>query len=559
MIRHLRVRNLATIEDLEIRFAAGFSVLTGETGAGKSILIDSLRLVGGEKASADLIRTGCREAVVEAILTRTEGAGGLPLGGESGVGEMTVQRIVTEEGAAKAYCDGVLVPLKRLRDLTAGLIDVYGQNDHVFLLRLDSHLDYLDQQAGTPGLRTETAALAGQLRARWQERLDWKAKERDRQQRLDFLDYQIRELSQAALKPDEEEDLRAERHRLRNAERIGGLLDKAIALASEGEPSLAELAVKLQAALGELAEFDPAFADFRDALGPAVIAAREAADYLTRAKDRQDAAPERLDQIEDRLSRIESLKRKYGGALEDIQTRLAELVAERDGLAGIQDKLAEADDAIARLHAAYAEKAGRLSQKRRSAATGLQEVIEREIGLLGMKKARFQVAVTPHPVSLEAADGVRDSGWDEVEFLISPNPGEELKPLRKIASGGELSRIMLALKSAGRALEGAPTLVFDEIDAGIGGRTADFVAQKLRRLARDHQVICITHLPQIASHADHHFRIEKRIERERTFSHVRELRGEDRVEEIARLMTGSRVTDAARASAREMLNREDRD
>lgn len=553
MIRHLRVRNLATIEDLEIRFAAGFSVLTGETGAGKSILIDSLRLIGGEKASPDLIRTGCREAVVEAVLTLPEA------GGEAEPGERTVQRVVAEEGAAKAYCDGVLVPLKRLRDLTSGLIDVYGQNDHVFLLRLDSHLDYLDQQAGTVGLRAEAAALAGQLRARWQERLDWKARERDRKQRLDYLEYQIGELSKAALKPGEEEELRAERHRLRNAERIGSLLDKALALASDGEPSLAELAVKLQAALAELAEFDPAFADYRDAMAPAVIAARETADFLARAKDRQDASPERLEQIEDRLSRIEALKRKYGGALEDVQVRLAELTAERDGLTGIQDKLAEADGAIASLFQAYAAKAGSLSEKRRDAASDLQDVIEREIGLLGMKKARFRIAVSPRPPAPEAADSVRDTGWDEVEFLISPNPGEELKPLRKIASGGELSRIMLALKSAGRTREGAPTLVFDEIDAGIGGRTADFVAQKLRHLARDHQVICITHLPQIASHADHHFRIEKRIERDRTFSHVRELRGEDRVEEIARLMAGSRVTDAARASAREMLSREDRD
>ncbi|MDD8026874.1 MAG: DNA repair protein RecN, partial [Acidobacteriota bacterium] len=232
---------------------------------------------------------------------------------------------------------------------------------------------------------------------------------------------------------------------------------------------------------------------------------------------------------------------------------------ERDDLLRIHDKLAEADAAIAALHAAYAGKAARLSDLRQVEAPKLGGLIEREIGLLGMKKARFEVRVLPRPVPLEAADGVRDTGWDEVEFLISPNPGEDLKPLRKIASGGELSRIMLALKSAGRAREGASTLIFDEIDAGIGGRTADFVAQKLRRLAQTHQVICITHLPQIASHADHHFRIEKKVEKDRTFSHVRELRGEDRVEEIARLMAGSRITPAALASAREMLQWEDRD
>jgi DNA repair protein RecN (Recombination protein N) len=555
MIRHLRVRNLATIEDLELRFEPGFTVLTGETGAGKSILIDSLRLIGGEKASPDLVRTGCREAVVEAILARPPGAA--PILDESG--EMTVQRIVADEGTAKAYCDGVLVPLKRLRDLVSGLIDVYGQNDHVFLMRLESHCEYLDQQAGTSAMRAETAAVAAELRARWQDRLEWRAKERDRRQRLDYLEYQIHELEKAALRPGEEDELRAERHRLRNAEKISGLLDKGLELAYSGEPSLSELAVKVRGVLDELAGFDPVFAEYRDALGPAVIAAREASDVLMRYKDRQDASPERLEAIEERLSLIEGLKRKYGGGLEDVRTRLAELVAERDGLVNIQTRLAEADEAVGRLHVRYAEKAGRLSDARRKSAVELAAAIEREIGMLGMKKARFEVRVAPHPLPLESADGARDGGWDEVEFLISPNPGEDLKPLRRIASGGELSRVMLALKSAGRAREGASTLVFDEIDAGIGGRTADFVAQKLRRLAGTHQVVCITHLPQIASHADHHYRIEKRVEKDRTFTTVRALRGEDRVEEIARLMAGGRITEAARASAREMLRPESRD
>ncbi|MDD8027469.1 MAG: DNA repair protein RecN, partial [Acidobacteriota bacterium] len=464
MIRHLRVRNLATIEDLEIRLQAGFSVLTGETGAGKSILIDSLRLIGGEKASPDLIRTGCREAVVEAILTRPAGVSpSAALSPDDA--EMTVQRVVADEGSAKAYCDGILVPLKRLRDATAGLIDIYGQNDHVFLLRLESHLDYLDQQAGTLDLRTETAALASELRARWQQRLDWRAKEKERQQRLDYLEYQILELEKAALRPGEEEEYRSERHRLRNAEKIGGLLDKALLLASDGEPSLSALALKLQSTLDELAGFDPAFAEYRDALSPAVIASREAADFLGRYRDRQDVAPERLEEVEARLSLIEGLKRKYGAGLEDIQSRLDALVGERDDLLRIHDKLAEADAAIAALHAAYAGKAARLSDLRQVEAPKLGGLIEREIGLLGMKKARFEVRVLPRPVPLEAADGARDTGWDEVEFLISPNPGEDLKPLRKIASGGELSRIMLALKSAGRAREGASTLIFDEIDA----------------------------------------------------------------------------------------------
>ena len=541
MIGFLRVRNLATIEDLEIRFGAGFSVLTGETGAGKSMIIDSIRLICGEKASSDLIRTGQKEAVVEAIFAKPDG------------GELVVQRVVSEEGAAKAYGDGVLVPVKRLRELCDDLVDIYGQNDHIFLLRLDSHRDYLDQFAGALVLRGETAGLAQRLRALVQQRNDWRSRERERRQRLDYLEFQIQEIEKAGLRAGEEDELRGQRHILRNAEKIRQLLDAAIALAYNDEPSFSGLASRLQTVLGDLAAFDPAFGELRDGLEPAVIAARETADFLGRYKDTQDDGPERLEAIEERLSLIETLKRKYGGPVEDIQVYLGRLRQERDDLTRIQEKLAEADAATAALLSAYEAKAGALSAARRAAAGELEGQIENEIGLLGMKKARFHVRLEPRPLSADAPEDVRDAGLDDVEFLISPNPGEDLKPLRKIASGGELSRIMLALKAVSKEKGGTRTLIFDEIDAGIGGQTADFVAQKLLRLARAHQVICITHLPQIASFADHHYRIAKRVTHDRTFTTVEKLVPEERINEIARLMTGSRITDVSRESAREML------
>jgi DNA repair protein RecN (Recombination protein N) len=541
MIGFLRVRNLATIEDLELRFGPGFSVLTGETGAGKSIIIDSIRLICGEKASTDLIRTGQKEAVVEAIFARP--------GGE----ELVIQRVVSEEGAAKAYGDGVLVPIKRLRELCGDLVDIYGQNDHIFLLRLDSHRDYLDHFAGASARRSETAALAQRLRALVQQRNEWRSRERERHQRLDYLEFQIQEIEKAALRAGEEEELRGQRHILRNAEKIRQLLDAAIAIAHTDEPSLSGLASRLQIVLGDLAAFDPLFAELRDGLAPAVIAARETADSLLRYKDTQEDGPERLEAIEERLSLIETLKRKYGGPVEDIQVYLDRLRRERDDLSRIQEKLAEADAATAALLSEYETAARALSAARRAAAGELESLIEKEIGLLGMKKARFHVGIEPRPLASEAPEDVRDAGLDDVEFLISPNPGEDLKPLRKIASGGELSRIMLALKAVGKEKGGIRTLIFDEIDAGIGGKTADFVAQKLRSLARTHQVICITHLPQIASFADHHYRIVKRVTNERTFTTVEKLETEDRVEEIARLMSGSRITDLSRDSAREML------
>ncbi len=547
MIGFLRVRNLATIEDLEIRFGPGFSVLTGETGAGKSMIIDSIRLICGEKASSGMIRTGQKEAAVEAIFALPDG------------GELVVQRVVSEDGAAKAYGDGVLVPIKRLRELCGDLVDIYGQNDHVFLLRLDSHRDYLDQYAGATTLRAETASRAQRLRALVLQRNDWRARERERHQRLDYLEFQIQEIEKAGLREGEEDDLRAQRHILRNAEKIHQLLDAAIAVSYNEEPSFSGLASRLQALLGELAAFDPAFGELRDGLEPAIIAARETADFLARYKDTQDEGPERLEKIEERLSRIESLKRKYGGPIEDIRIYLERLRQERDDLLRIQEKLAEADAATAALLSEYEAKARALSVARQAAAGELEKQIEKEIGGLGMKKARFHVRIEPRPLTTDNPEDVRDFGLDDVEFLISPNPGEDLKPLRKIASGGELSRIMLALKAVNKEKGGVRTLIFDEIDAGIGGKTADFVAQKLRSLARAHQVICITHLPQIASFADHHFRIAKRVANDRTFTTVEKLENESRIEEIARLMSGSHITELTRQSAKEMIEHHQKD
>ncbi len=541
MIGFLRVRNLATIEDLEIRFGPGFSVLTGETGAGKSMIIDSIRLICGEKASSGMIRTGQKEAVVEAIFAAPDG------------GELVVQRVVSEDGAAKAYGDGILIPVKRLRELCGDLVDIYGQNDHIFLLSLDSHRDYLDQYAGASALRLETASRAQRLRALVQQRNDWRGRERERRQRLDYLEFQIQEIEKAALRENEEDELRAQRHILRNAEKIRRLLDEAIAVSYNEEPSFNGLASRLQSLLTDLSAFDPAFGELRDGLDPAVIAARETADFLVRYKDRQDDGPERLEAIEERLSQIESLKRKYGGPVEEIRVDLERLRQERDDLNRIQEKLAEADAATAAILSEYEAKAKALSAARQASAGELEKQIEKEIGFLGMKKARFRVRVEPRPLASDKPEDVRDHGLDDVEFLISPNPGEDLKPLRKIASGGELSRIMLALKAVSKERGGVRTLIFDEIDAGIGGKTADFVAQKLRSLARAHQVVCITHLPQIASFADHHFRIAKRVANERTFTTVEKLGAEERVEEIARLMSGSRVTELSRQSAREMI------
>jgi DNA repair protein RecN (Recombination protein N) len=541
MIRYLRIRNLATIEDVRLDLEPGFSVLTGETGAGKSIIIDSLRLVCGEKGSADLVRAGAAEATIEAVAE------------PPGAAERVVHRSVAGEGSGKAYLDGVLVPVRKLKEEVAGLIDVYGQNDHVFLLQTESHLEYLDAFAGATPLREETAGAAQELRRLIRQRDEWTAKARERASRLDFLEFQIRELEKAGLKPGEETELLAERHILKSAEKIRGLVDEAYETAYGGEASLVALLGRLQTLLSELSGIDPSFREMSESTATLGISVRETADALARYRDGQDASPERLEELEARLSVIETFKRKYGAEIEDIASYLERLKAEREDLVRIQDRLAEAEAAIAKATVLYLSTAERLSAERKRAAAALGSIMEKEIGLLGMKKARFEVGFETRRPAPGAPVDPKDAGLDAVEFLISPNPGEPLKSLRRIASGGELSRIMLALKAVGKDKEAGRTLVFDEIDAGIGGKTAECVAQKLRDLARRHQVLCITHLPQIASFAAHHFRIDKRVEKERTFTTVKKLGLDDRVEEIARLMSGSRVTEAALANAREML------
>ena len=552
MIKFLHIRNLATIEDIELSFAEGFSILTGETGAGKSIIIDSIRLLLGDKGPADLIRTGKTEAAVEAIFSF--GRESAPAGLESLVqdGEITLSRQITDQGAGKAYAGGVLVPVKKLKEWSPLLVDIYGQNDHIFLLHLENHLNYVDHFGETTALREEVAGLAQALRKLIKDKKDLEARQQDAVQRLDFLEYQIKEIEEAGLKPGEEEELHQERHVLKHAEKVAGLVASALDLTYNQEDSLTALAGRLDHALTELGTFDPAFQALGQRLGEVSITLGEIADALMRYQEKQ-TSPERLEAVEERLSLIEKLKRKYGRDLKDICYYYDRIRAERDDLANSRERLESLTREIGTTLAAYTSQASELSRRRVQAGRALQSQIEKEIGLLGMTKARFSVQVTTAAPSSPDLDKVRDTGLDDVEFLISPNPGEQLKPLRKIASGGELSRVMLALKAVGKEKESLKTLVFDEVDAGIGGKTAEFIAQKLKELGRRHQILCITHLPQIASFAAHHYRIEKRVEKNRTYTSVVRLDFEARVEEIARLISGSRITSASREHSREML------
>lgn len=554
MIKSLRIRNLATIEDIELNFVEGFSILTGETGAGKSIIIDGLRLALGEKGSADMIRTGKTETSVEAIFTHPQedvGASGLFSDKE----DIFVQRRISEQGAGRGYVNGTLVPIQRLKDISETLVDIFGQNDHIFLRRPDHQLDYLDHFANAVPLRNTLAQTAQELRKLDRQKQDLVAKEREREIRLDFLGFQIEEIEKAGLSPQEEEELRQEREILKNMERINAAVKEGLNISCEEDNSLTPMLARLQKVVGRLSDYDEFFKDCESSISQFSISLKELADFLLDFREKYTDSPERLDQIEERLSLIEKLKRKYGGTVAEVLDYLDRARKEYDELGASQARLEDLDRAISRSFEDYKSLADELHLLRMKHAQDLEKRIKEEIARLGMKKAVFKIDLQHQSPNPEHPDRCRDKGTEEVDFLISPNPGEDPKPMRKIASGGELSRIMLALKSVGKETERMKTLIFDEIDAGIGGRTAEFVAQKLKALSQNNQVICITHLPQIASFAVSHYRIAKKVEKDRTYTTVKKLAREERVHEIAQLLAGSHVTETALRNAREMLER----
>lgn len=553
MITSLRIRNLATIEDIELNFKEGFSILTGETGAGKSIIIDGLRLVLGEKGSSDMIRTGEREVSVEATFQLSQDMTRLrdfPAQAET---EMFIQRSISEERARKGYINGILVPIKKLKELSLGLVDIYGQNDHIFLRNSEYQLNYLDHYANAISLRHEVSRNAQELRKLLREKKELDSREREREQRLDFLDYQIKEIEKAQLKKGEEEELHNERNIFKNAEKISTLVEEALNITYNQENSISPLLARLQNLVSELRSFDKAFKETEETLNELAITIREFSDFLIKFKDKQIAAPEKLENLEERLSQIEKLKRKYGSNINDILAYLGKAKKEYQEYSTSQEKLADLEIEIKNKSSEYKKNAGKLSALRTKYAHELEKKVVKEISLLGMKKARFNIKIDTTPLSLDIMDKARDSGIDNVEFLISPNPGEELRPLSKIASGGELSRIMLALKTLGKEREELKTLIFDEIDSGIGGKTAEFIAHKLQELSKHHQIICITHLPQIASFAAHHYKIGKTVKKERTFTSVKKLNFEERISEISLLLAGTHITEATLQNAREML------
>jgi DNA repair protein RecN (Recombination protein N) len=540
MIRFLSVTNLAVIDRLELEFAPGFNVLTGETGAGKSILVGAVGLLVGGRASADLVRTGEDTAAVQAVFEKPDG------------GEVIIRREVSSQGRSRAFVDGALVTSAALRDAAGSLVDLHGQHEHQVLLDPAAHLDVLDEFAG---LTPEREGVAAAFRL-WQQVRDERARlaasEQQKASRAEFLSFLLSEIDKVAPRPGEDDELATTRQVLASADRLQRLCADAYTALYDGDEAALPALGTVWKKVGELAALDATFTPYLEARDAVKSQLEDLAFFLRSYSQNIDASPARLQEIEDRLALLERLKKKHGPALAQVIAKGTDLRRELHDIEHATERVAELDAALAGARIAYQRVAGDLSTRRRAAAKEFAKALEGALADLAMAKTRCEVRFS----SGEGAGGEghwSERGLDEAEFYLSPNPGEDVKPLARIASGGELSRIMLALKTLASTDAPGKTLIFDEVDAGIGGAVADVVGARLRLLGDRFQVLCITHLPQIAAYGATHYRIEKSVKAGRTSTGVARIDGVEREIEIARMIGGAEVSAVVRAGAREMI------
>lgn len=538
MLRFLAIRHLAVIDHLEVEFVPGLTVLTGETGAGKSMLVEAIDLLVGGRASADLVRTGEDTATIQAIFERADGR------------EVIVRREISAQGRSRAFIDDVLSTSAALRELGATLVDLHGQHEHQTLLNPQEHAGLVDAYAGHTDLTVQVCQLFAEWRAAASALERTRLSDREKAARIELVSFQLAELDRVAPQSGEDDRLLAERQVLANADRLVRLSTEAYASLYEGEgAALGALAVVWKR-VADLAAIDPRFQPYVDQRDEVKSRLEDLSFMLRSYAGDLDASPERLQQVEDRLAAIERLKKKHGPSLDDViatrqafQDELAALQASDERVAFLEQQVTKAADTFRSL-------ALQLSAARKAAGTRLARALESALVHLAMPHSRVDVRVVAMP---DQPGTWSASGLDAVEFFLSPNPGEDLRPLARIASGGELSRIMLALKTLATPDDPGRTLIFDEVDAGIGGAAADAVGARLQVLGERFQVLCITHLPQIAARGASHLHIAKDVREGRTLTVVGRLEAEAREVEIARMIAGDKVTPLVLASARDML------
>lgn len=557
MLQELAIHDFAIIEQLSVDFSTGMTVLTGETGAGKSIIIDAVGILVGGRGSADFIRTGTKKATVEGMFSIPAGALTQNLLQHYGVGSdddqdtVVLQRELFTSGRNVCRINGHLVNTSTLKAVGETLVDIHGQNEHQELMHPEKHLSLLDQYA---------ADQIKPLLAAYQQRYaDWKdlagrvkervANEREWAQRLDMLQYQAKEINDAHLQPTEEDDLTSERDRLNHFQQIQDALQTGYGVLNgdDDEAGVIDRLAEAMAALQNIAHLDADYENMAESLGNAYYALQDVGSDLSHQMDGLEYDPARLEQVEDRLATITQLEHKYGATVPDVIAFGQKVNDELDEMNDTQGSSDELKVKLAKAQTEALAAAKKLSATRVAAAKQLSKDIHQQLADLYMAKAVFDVHFTVHE------DQLGPTGIDSVEFYIQTNPGEKLRPLARTASGGELSRIMLALKTIFSQADGVTSIIFDEVDTGVSGRVAQAIAEKISRISRHSQVLCITHLPQVAAMADHQVHIAKTVKSGRTMTRLTPLTGTGRVEELARMLAGTAITKLTKEHAQELL------
>jgi DNA repair protein RecN (Recombination protein N) len=561
MLRFIRIRDFALISELEVEFGPGLNLLSGETGSGKSILVDALGLLLGERASQEMVRTGSDQAVIEGVFT-LESAGYLSnILKEAGIAPeddlLLIRREIFSNGRNRVFINNTLVTLTLLKAVGDRLADIHGQNDHQALLQVGAQLDFLDSYGNNGNLAQEVEESYRRLQEIARRLKSIQIDEQDRLRKIDILQFQLDEIRRAQPGVREKEELEVEKSVLSNSERIFSLANEIYSRLYESDQSMVGQANRISRMLEELAGFDSRWGAHREALTETIYNLEDLALFARDYSAGMDFSPERLEVVEQRLSLLERLASKYGHSVAEILQYADKCEHELEDLTSLEDRHRHLESQLESELKQYQARAQKLSEKRQKAARQLERELKRELQALSMESTKFVVRFQPLDSSgqeprIPAHFGTR--GIDRVEFLVSPNLGEEPKPLARTASGGELSRIVLALKSLCSGADSNKTLVFDEVDVGIGGRVAEVVGRRLRSVSSGNQVLCVTHLPQIAAYATQHYIVRKEAVGSRTETSVQRLNESERVQELARMLGGETITETTRRHAREMLN-----
>lgn len=563
MLQELSIKNFAIIDDLQISFSDGLTILSGETGAGKSIIINAVNLLLGSRATAKLIRSGYQTAELEALFKIEKGGVIAEIMEENGYEckeGLLIRRIISRQDRHRIYINGHLSTIQLLNLFTENLASISGQHAHQGLLREDRQLSIIDQFGGLVLLRDEVYRVFHEIVPMIRKLNDLKQKKERQKEHRQLLEFQQTEIRQAAITPGEDIALEQERNRLKNSEELFQAVQSSIEILYDAPGAAVEDLLTVKKDLEKAAHMDSILQSTVEGIADAAFRLEDIAEELRNYLKKIQIDENHMDTVEARLDNLAKLKRKYGGSLESVMYRLESIDKELSSIDNLSEHIADSEKKLSELHRTLVDLSTELSGKRKKTAASLAKKVVKELASLKMPKTKFEISFQTLPPDKKTdayltvgKNAVNETGIDQITFLIAPNVGEPLKPLSGIISGGELSRVVLALKAILAKTDSVETIVFDEVDAGIGGGVAEVVGKKLSALARHHQIICISHLPQIAKFADHHFMISKQVIKGRTKTTIKRLRESERIKEIARMLGGEDITRATLDHAREML------